>query len=120
MCLSGVFNHALDDEVLEVNPVLGVVKRLQLSRDKHKEIEPLNKKEVQLFLEKCQQDRPEYYPFFMIAFRTGMRLGELLALQWRDVDWHGKFVRVNKSFKRGRITPTKNDCRHLWTSHSEQ
>jgi len=105
--LSGVLNHAMDDEVIESNPVLGVVKRLQLSRDKKNEVEPLTKEEVQLFLDVCRENRPDYYAFFLTAFRTGMRLGELLGLQWGDIDWHGRFIRVSRSFKRGRITPTK-------------
>ncbi|GLI36183.1 tyrosine-type recombinase/integrase [Desulforhabdus amnigena] len=105
--MSGVFNHAIDDEIIEVNPVLGVVKRLNLSRDKQEEVEPLTKEEVGLFLETCKQNRPEYYPLFLTAFRTGMRLGELLGLKWGDVDWNGKFIRVSRSAKRGKITPTK-------------
>lgn len=104
---SGVLNHAIDDEILESNPVLGVVKRLQLSRDGKSEIEPLTKEEVQLFLETCREHRADYYAFFMTAFRTGARLGEVLALQWGDIDFHGKFVRVARSYKRQKITPTK-------------
>jgi integrase len=105
--LSGPFAHAIDDEIIENNPVQGVVKRLQLTRNKTSEIEPLTRAEVQVFLETCQEFRPDYYAFFLTASRTGLRLGELLALQWGDLDWNSKFIRVNKSFKRGRITPTK-------------
>jgi integrase len=36
-----------------------------------------------------------------------MRLGELLALQWGDVDWNRKFIEVNRSYKLGRLSPTK-------------
>jgi integrase len=105
--LSGPFAHAIDDEIIENNPVLGVVKRLQLTRNKTSEIEPLTRAEVQLFLETCREYRSDYYPLFLTAFRSGLRLGELLALQWGDLDWNSKFIRVNKSFKRGRITQTK-------------
>ncbi len=105
--ISGVFNHAIEDELVTLNPVAGVVKRLKLTRDKETEIEPLTKAEVSTFLETCRQCRPDYYPFFLTAFRTGMRLGEILAIQWNDIDWNGRFIRVSKSFKRGTITPTK-------------
>lgn len=105
--LSGPFAHALDDEIIGNNPVHGVMKRLQLTRNKTAEIEPLTREEVQLFLERCREHRPEYHAFFLTAFRAGLRLGELLALQWGDLDWNSKFIRVSKSFKRGRITPTK-------------
>ena len=36
-----------------------------------------------------------------------MRLGELLALQWGDVDLNGKFIEVKRSYKLGRLSPTK-------------
>ena len=56
----------------------------------------------------CRAKYPEHYPFFLCAFRTGMRLGELLAGQWGDIDWNGKFTRVDRSYKLKLTTPTKN------------
>jgi len=105
--LSGIFNHAVDDEVVSVNPVQGVVKRLQLDRKKNCDFEAFTKDEVSHFLAVCREYRPDYHAFFLTAFRTGARLGELLALTWGDIDFHGKFIRINKSWKRGKITPTK-------------
>jgi integrase len=104
---SGVLAHAMDDELISVNPTHGLIKRLQLERDKRSNLDPLNHEEVKLFMEKCSEFYPEHYPFFLCAFRTGMRMGELLALQWGDVDWNGKFIRVERSYKLGRISPTK-------------
>jgi integrase len=37
-----------------------------------------------------------------------MRLGELLGLQWQNVDWHGKFIQVQRSYKRGLFNLPKN------------
>ena len=34
------------------------------------------------------------YPFLLIALFTGMRLGELIHLEWQDWDWENKLVRV--------------------------
>jgi len=36
-----------------------------------------------------------------------MRLGELLGLQWGDIDWQSKFIHVQRSYKNLRISPTK-------------
>ncbi len=36
-----------------------------------------------------------------------MRLGELLALRWGDIDWNKNFIRVEKAYKRGWINQTK-------------
>ena len=36
-----------------------------------------------------------------------MRLGELLGLKWGDIDWNAKFIRVERSYKRGHFDKTK-------------
>jgi integrase len=107
-CISGVLAHAMDEELVAVNPTIGLTKHLQIQRNKTEHLDPLNHGEVNLFLETCQAIYPEHYPFFLCAFRTGMRLGELLALQWGDIDWNGKFIRVERSYKLKQTTPTKN------------
>jgi integrase len=105
--IGGPLSFALDEEMIPNNPATGITKKLQLRRDRKIEIEPLTGDEVALFLDTCSMHSPEHYPFFLCAFRTGMRLGELLGLQWGDVDRNGKFIRVSRSYKLGRLTPTK-------------
>ena len=107
-CISGVIAHAMDEELVAVNPTIGLTKHLQIQRNKTEHLDPLNHGEVNLFLETCQAIYPEHYAFFLCAFRTGTRLGELLALQWGDIDWHGKYIRVERSYKLKQTTPTKN------------
>ncbi|MBF0507736.1 MAG: tyrosine-type recombinase/integrase family protein [Deltaproteobacteria bacterium] len=104
---SGVMGYALDEELVAVNPVAGITKRLNLGRDQKIHINPLNHDEVELFLGACRAHYLDQYPFFLCAFRTGMRLGELLALRWGDIDWNSKFIEVGRSYKLGTFTPTK-------------
>jgi integrase len=105
--IGGPLSFALDEELIPANPASGITKKLQLRRDRKIEIEPLTWEEVTLFLDTCLTQSPEHYPFFLCSLRTGMRLGELLGLQWGDIDWHGKSIRVSRSYKLGRLTPTK-------------
>jgi integrase len=106
--VSGPLAFAVDDELLSANPATGILKRMCLERNKRLAVEPLDWEEVNLFLETCQHHWPEHHPFFLCAFRTGMRLGELLALTWGDVDWNRHFIRVNKAYRRGRLEKPKN------------
>ena len=45
---------------------------------------------------------------FLTAAFTGLRMGELLALRWRDVDFLGSAVRVRASYYAGHLTTPKS------------
>ncbi len=121
--LSGVLGFAVDDEIIKANPVIGITKKLELKRDK-KDVEPLNESDLNLFLNTCKMAEPEYYPFSLMAARAGMRLGEILAVRWSDIDFNHKekitlqdgsekeverpFIWVRRSYRRGRFTAPKN------------
>ena len=106
--ISGPMGYAVDEEIIEANPVSGILKRLKLERNKKITIEPMTQEEVELFLETCQTYWPEHFTFFLCAFRTGMRLGEILALQWSDIDFNSDFIKVERSYKRGIVELPKN------------
>ncbi|MCM1113632.1 MAG: site-specific integrase [Muribaculum sp.] len=60
-----------------------------------KEPRVLTPKETTLFLEAAQHYR--YANVFRLALETGMRIGELLGLQWADIDWDNRTIRVNRT-----------------------
>lgn len=105
--IGGIMVTAVDEELIGSNPVSNILKRMGLEKTVKGAIESLTPAEVKHFLDVCSEGFPEYFPFFLCAFRTGMRLGELLALQWGDVDWNQSYIQVERSFKRGKIGKTK-------------
>ncbi|MDP9054829.1 MAG: site-specific integrase, partial [Acidobacteriota bacterium] len=66
---------------------------------------------VKKLLERAQQTR--LYPFIMLGLATGARRGELLALQWADIDFETGIMNVTKSLehtKAGlRVKSTKSE-----------
>lgn len=106
--LSGVFNYAVDEEMVKANPVSGITKRLELNRKGKEIVEPLTSEELVLYLDTAKEHFKDYYAFFFMASRTGMRLGELLAIRWGGIDFNGSFLWVKQSYRRGRFTAPKN------------
>ena len=64
--------------------------------------------ESKRFLAAVLQVRPRWYPFFLTALRTGMRLGELAALRWEDVDLERNRINVRRSYSHGHETLPKS------------
>ena len=51
---------------------------------------------------------PRFYPLVLTGFRTGLRIGELLALQWPIVSFDTKLISVKRNISRGRRTTPKS------------
>jgi integrase len=53
-------------------------------------------------------DDEPYRTFSLVALKTGMRQGELLALRWCDVDLGEAVIRVRRSYTGGAVSTPKN------------
>ncbi|MGL2599022.1 tyrosine-type recombinase/integrase [Helicobacter pylori] len=72
-----------------------------------KAIEPFSLEEVKTLLENAPTLRLK--AFLVVAFFTGARTGEQLALMWEDIDFNEKKIVINKSLNElGQITSPKN------------
>ncbi len=112
-CLSSLLSHAVEDGLLTVNPALKPGKFLP-KVSKRRGINPFTREEVATFLDAVRERAPRYYPLFLCAVRTGLRMGELLALQWNDLDYHGRFIGVQRNYTRGRVsTPKSGETRRV-------
>ena len=54
--------------------------------------------EVSRLLATTKATLPRYYPLLLCAVRTGLRMGELLALQWGDIDWQQCLIDVRRNY----------------------
>ena len=105
--ISGPLSLALDEGVIQANPAQRLGK---VTRDKMRDLpDPLTRKELRLLLDTFEQHFPRYYPLCLTLARTGMRLGEVLALQWGDVDFNGGFITVRRNLTANAITTPKTN-----------
>lgn len=97
--LKTIFKHAVLWEYLGRNPAEFV----KAPRSEPNEMDFLSPDEIQVFLAHIDDF---YRPLFATAILTGMRLGELLALQWDDIDWNSGSIRVRRSlYQREFVSP---------------
>jgi len=107
--IGGVFNEAIDDEVIDVNPVHGIRLGSRKDESRKPKIEPLEVDEVSLLLSTCQEKSPKQYPLVLLLIMSGMRIGEGIALKWNDIDFNDRTILVRRNFVRNRIEEsTKN------------
>ncbi len=72
-----------------------------------KAIDPFSLEEVKTLIENAPSLRLK--AFLMVAFFTGARTGEQLALTWEDINFDQKTITINKSLNElGQITSPKN------------
>jgi integrase len=86
--LGTVFALAAQWGYATTNPVKGITR---LKEDDHKKPRFLSEKECQVLLENCG---PELYPIFFTLLNTGMRKGELEHLEWSDVDFGRRKIKL--------------------------
>jgi integrase len=76
----------------------------------------LDFEETEQFLSYAAEHAPEWHPYLMVAIRTGLRVGEMVALRWReDIDLERGRLRVQQSYSRknGFTTPKNDKAREL-------
>jgi integrase len=79
---------------------------IDLLREDKPEIDPFSLGEVKTFIADGLQD-DEHRHYFWVAFFTGLRPGEQIGLQWDDIDWQRRMIRVRRSVNRFGKGPTK-------------
>jgi len=82
-----------------------------------KEMDFLTPEEIELFFDNVT---PKFRPLFMTAVMTGLRRGELLGLQWGDIDWNAGLLHVRRSLYKGTfVTPKSSRSRRAVTMSPE-
>lgn len=109
-CIGGALNVAVDDGVLMANPAHRLGKIFK-KRNVQSDIKPYSRDELASLLDSFQTHFPGHYPQALTLARTGMRLGEALALQWDDIDFEGRSITIQRTFSRGKIGLPKNGKR---------
>lgn len=102
--LKQVFNLAILSEHITLNPIK-MVDMPQFRKEKNKQ-KPFTLDEIDMILE---HTKGQIRNFLGIAFFTGARSGEILALKWGDIDFVTDTISINKTIAEGYINSPKTN-----------
>lgn len=104
--LRGVLDLCVQDELIQVNPA----DRIKNLKHQKPEIDPFTAEESELILAELYRrytgEQEIYAIYFELAFWTGLRTSELIALRWDDVDWRAGTINITKAQSKGRLNAT--------------
>jgi integrase len=92
--VSTAFKMAVEWEFIRINPVARVKVPKRDDKEMDKKIKTLSHSDINQ-INKIVKDTHHSIPF-IIALHTGMRAGEVAALQWSDFDEVNKTITINK------------------------
>lgn len=105
--LAALFNYAVKYYDLKDNPCR---KAGSIGKGKADEMEFWTKQEFKEFFS-AMKEKPEVKMAFLILYWTGIRIGELLALTYEDIDLEKRIISITKSYQRIKgkdmVTPPK-------------
>lgn len=98
--LRGIFELAMEYEYISLNPC----RKVKAKKWQPPLPDPFEQHEIPLILNALRDD---WRPYFQVAFGTGMRTGELLALRWSDIDWNSGVIKVERGYAAHTTDDTK-------------
>lgn len=102
--LKRIFQEAVESGHLTQNPAKGLSVKTSESSKK-----VLTTNEVEILLSQAQIANHRFFPIWCFAVKTGMRSGEMYALNWSDIDFERSLISVTKQWtKKDGVTQTKS------------
>lgn len=97
--LNSAFSYAVANDIILKNPCINIMN--EFCKDNQKNKIALTQKQQQQFINYIANSTDTrikvYEPLFIVALGTGLRIGELLALTWNDVDFKKNIISVSKT-----------------------
>lgn len=96
--LGSIFKEAINRDIIHKNPLVNVLKPKSSKQDK--KIEALTLDEQKAFVKSLEKE--PYKNIFLVALHSGMRIGEILALDINDIDFDNKLIHIKKTLTKDR------------------
>ena len=91
--VSSVFDYAVHIKEIKENPC----RNCTLPKVKEAEHRMFTIEQAQIFLEILEHNPLKYQAFFMLAMFGGFRRGEILGLEWKDIDFNTGLIHIQRT-----------------------
>ena len=99
--LKMTFDYALDSAIIINNPCVNALSYIKAENKQGKRI--ISEHEQTIIAEYLESNPKYNYKvvsnIFILGCNTGLRISEILALTWNDIDFDNEIINVNKSLK---------------------
>lgn len=104
--LNQVMRYAVRNRLIDFNPVIDAERPKATGQlNQSEEVSILTPEQIRALLE--AEPNQKYKTIFLTAIMTGMRQGEILGLQWSDVNFTTKQIHVKRTFNHDRFFEPK-------------
>lgn len=103
--LKALLATAFEDGLIRSNPAANVRIASPIVLADEKRARALSSRELRTLLGKVV---PEWRPFIELLACTGLRIGEAVTLQWRDLDLQAGTLSVRRTVNKGELGPPKS------------
>ncbi|MDR2832752.1 MAG: site-specific integrase, partial [Streptococcaceae bacterium] len=105
--LKGVCEYALRTGAITSNPMNNVIKPRVRKRKVKNDVKFFDETQVKTILNHAKNNQVTYddillYTLVRVMLFSGMRIGEVLALKWSDIDFNESTIDVNKTWSTGK------------------
>lgn len=122
--INKVFKIAISDRLIQFNPMESEKIMRPKSKKEDEEIKALTVEEQKKFVGILESEEHKYKYILLLQLYTGMRIGEVLALSTKDIDYKKGTITINKTLSRneedkiilGSTTKTENSKRIIYIS----
>src|SRR5262249_47837214 len=103
-----ILQEAVEEGRLTVNPAAGLGRSVLPRNERPFEGKVYTPEQVQHLLEVCMTKWPKRYPVLLCLVQTGIRLGEVLGLEWSDLNWTAGTMTIRGTLFQGHKVLPKN------------
>lgn len=95
--LRAILYQAQVDELVASNPAARFGRFFDARHDPRSHVVALDAPDIACILRAAEKWYPDHETAIRVLFQTGMREGELLGLQWQDIDWPRNLIDLRRT-----------------------